>query len=47
MSWIAHRRRGSKLGHHSVHLVAPPLLPLALSTSSPRHNLVGTSGALL
>ena len=39
MSWIAHRRRGSKFGHHSVRfaLVTPPLLPLALSTSSLRY----------
>jgi hypothetical protein len=36
MPWIAHRRRGSKFGHHSFWfaLVPPPLLPLALSTSS-------------
>jgi hypothetical protein len=35
MHWIAHRRRGSKFGHHSFWfaLVTPPLLPLALSTS--------------
>jgi hypothetical protein len=36
MPWIAHRRRGSKFGHHSFWfaLVSPPLLPLALSTLS-------------
>lgn len=39
MPWIAHRRRGSKLGHHSfwIALVTPPLLPLALSTWSLWH----------
>jgi hypothetical protein len=36
MPRIAHRRRGSKFGHPSFRfaLVKPPLLPLALSTSS-------------
>ena len=44
MPWIAHRRRGSKFGHHpfAFALVTPPLLPLALSTSSPRHSFVLT-----
>ena len=44
MPWIAHRRRGSKFGHHSFWfaLVTPPLLPLALSTSSLCHSLVLT-----
>ena len=44
MSLIAHRRRGSKFGHHSFWfaLVTPPLLPLALSTSSLCHILVLT-----
>ena len=38
---IAHRRRGSKLGHHPFRLalVTPPLLP-ALSSSSRRHSPV-------
>ena len=42
MPRIAHRRRGSKFGRHpvKVSLVRPPLLPLALSTSSLRHALV-------
>lgn len=45
MPWIAHRRRGSKFGHHSFWfaLVPPRLLPLALSTSSLRHFLVSIS----
>ncbi len=44
MPWIAHRRRGSKFGHHpfAFALVTPPLLPLALSTSSLRHSFVLT-----
>lgn len=38
---IAHRRRGSESGHHpfAFALVTPPLLPLALSTSSHRWSL--------
>lgn len=49
MSWIAHRRRGSKFGHYSVRSVVPPLLPLALSTSNLHHSLVSAlpSGTLL
>lgn len=44
MPWIAHRRRGSEFGHHSFvfALVTPPLLPLALSTSSLPPSLVLT-----
>jgi hypothetical protein len=44
MHWIAHRRRGSKLGHHPfrIALVTPPLLP-ALSSSSLRHAPVPNS----
>lgn len=40
MPRIAHRRRGSKLGHYPFRLalVTPPLLP-ALDTSSLRHSL--------
>lgn len=47
MPWIAHRRRGSKFGHHSFWfaLVSPPLLPLALSTSSLRPSLVKSTHA--
>jgi len=39
MPWIAHRRRGSEFGHHPFvfALVTPPLLPLALNTSSLWH----------
>ena len=44
MPRIAHRRRGSEFGHHPFvfALVTPPLLPLALSTSSLRRSLVLT-----
>ena len=44
MPWIAHRRRGSEFGHHSFvfALVTPPLLLLALNTSSLWHSLVLT-----
>ena len=44
MPWIAHCRRGSEFGHHSFvfALVTPPLLPLALNTSSLWHSLVLT-----
>ena len=42
MPRIAHRRRGSEFGHHPFvcELVTPPLLPLALSTSSLSHLFV-------
>ena len=44
MPRIAHRRRGSKFGHHpfAFALVTSPLLPLVLSTSSLRYSFVLT-----
>jgi hypothetical protein len=48
MPRIAHRRRGSKFGLHPVKFSSvKPLLPLALTSSSPGNSLVLTPALLI